>query len=56
MAQVQGRRLLDAAVIAAQHAEILAALAAGSGERAVEILRHHLSSAEERLVEALRTE
>lgn len=56
MAQVQGRRLLDASVIAAQHAEMLDAVAAGSGERAVEILRHHLSSAEERLVEALRTE
>lgn len=56
MAQVQGRRLLDASVIARQHAEILEAVAAGSGERAVEILRHHLSSAEERLVEALREE
>lgn len=54
MAQVQGRRLLDASVIAQQHAEILEAVSAGSGERAVAILRHHLSSAEERLVEALR--
>lgn len=54
MAQVQGRRLLDASVIAQQHADILGAVAAGSGESAVEILRHHLSSAEERLVEALR--
>jgi DNA-binding GntR family transcriptional regulator len=56
MAQVQGRRLLDAEVIAAQHAEILEAVAAGAGERAVEVLRHHLSSAEERLVEAIRAE
>lgn len=56
MAQVQGRRLLDAEVIAAQHAEILDAVASGAGERAVEVLRHHLSSAEERLVEALRVE
>ncbi|CAH0125106.1 Pyruvate dehydrogenase complex repressor [Microbacterium oxydans] len=56
MAQVQGRRLLDAEVIAAQHAEILEAVAAGAGERAVEVLHHHLSSAEERLVEAIRAE
>lgn len=53
MAQVQGRRLLDAATIAAQHAEILEAIAAGEGERAVRMLGVHLSSAEERLVEAL---
>lgn len=53
MAQVQGRRLLDAAVIAAQHAEILDAVAAGEGERAAELLALHLSSAEDRLVEAL---
>jgi len=56
MAQVQGRRLLDAEAIAAQHAEILEAVAAGAGERAVEVLSHHLSSAEERLVEAIRAE
>lgn len=56
MAQVQGRRLLDAAIIAAQHAEILDAVAAGEGERAAELLRIHLSSAEERLVEALDAE
>lgn len=53
MAQVQGRRLLDAAVIAAQHAEMLDAVAAGEGERAADLLVLHLSSAEERLVEAL---
>ncbi|MDF2562879.1 MAG: GntR family transcriptional regulator [Microbacterium sp.] len=53
MAQVQGRRLLDAAVIAAQHAEILDAVASGHGERAAALLDAHLSSAEERLVEAL---
>ena len=53
MAQVQGRRLLDAAVIAAQHADILDAVASGDGQRAAELLEAHLSSAEERLVEAL---
>lgn len=56
MAQVQGRRLLDASVIATQHAEILDAVAAGDGQRAAELLDAHLSSAEERLVEALTTE
>jgi DNA-binding GntR family transcriptional regulator len=53
MAQVQGRRLLDAAVIAAQHSEMLDAVAAGEGERAADLLVLHLSSAEGRLVEAL---
>lgn len=53
MAQVQGRRLLDAADIAAQHADILDAVASGDGERAAALLEAHLSSAEERLVEAL---
>ncbi|QEA29326.1 MULTISPECIES: GntR family transcriptional regulator [Microbacterium] len=53
MAQVQGRRLLDAAAIAAQHSDILAAVASGDGERAAILLDAHLSSAEERLVEAL---
>lgn len=53
MAQVQGRRLLDAAVIAAEHADILDAVAAGDGQRAASLLEAHLSSAEERLVEAL---
>ncbi|MGN7964935.1 GntR family transcriptional regulator [Microbacterium sp. 22179] len=53
MAQVQGRRLLDAGVIAAQHAEILDALAAGEAERAIAVLGIHLSSAQERLVDAL---
>ncbi len=53
MAQVQGRRLLDAAVIAAQHAEILDAVAAGDGDRAAALLAAHLGSAEERLVDAL---
>jgi len=53
MAQVQGRRLLDASVIAAQHAEILDAVASGDGQRAADLLDAHLSSAEERLVEAL---
>lgn len=56
MAQVQGRRLLDAAVIAAQHSEILDAVASGAGERAAELLAHHLSSAEERLVDAIGAE
>ncbi|WP_091027437.1 GntR family transcriptional regulator [Microbacterium oxydans] len=53
MAQVQGRRLLDAAVIAAEHADILDAVESGEGERAAALLDAHLSSAEERLVEAL---
>jgi DNA-binding GntR family transcriptional regulator len=53
MAQVQGRQLLDAAVIAAQHAAILDAVESGDGERAAELLVAHLSSAEERLVEVL---
>lgn len=56
MAQVQGRRLLDAAVIAAQHAEMLDAVAAGEGERAADLLAVHLSSAEERLIDALRAD
>ncbi|MEZ0142408.1 MULTISPECIES: GntR family transcriptional regulator [unclassified Microbacterium] len=53
MAQVQGRRLLDAELIAAQHAEMLEAVAAGDAERAAAVLRAHLASAEDRLVEAL---
>ncbi|MDP3951360.1 GntR family transcriptional regulator [Microbacterium sp.] len=53
MAQVQGRRLLDAEVIAGQHAEILDAVAIGDGDRAAELLAAHLRSAEERLVEAV---
>lgn len=56
MAQVQGRRLLDASEIAAQHTEILAAVASGEGKRAADLLDAHLSSAEERLVEALDAE
>lgn len=53
MAQVQGRRLLDAAEIAAQHAAILDAVEAGDGDLAADLLSVHLSSAEERLVDAL---
>lgn len=53
MAQVQGRRLLDAELIAAQHAEILAAVSAGNGDHAARLLAAHLGSAEERLVDAL---
>ncbi|MBS0025094.1 GntR family transcriptional regulator [Microbacterium paraoxydans] len=53
MAQVQGRRLLNAAEIAAQHREMLNAVAAGAADTAAELLRAHLASAEERLVEAL---
>lgn len=53
MAQVQGRRLLDAAEIAAQHADILDAVASGEQQRAADLLEAHLSSAEDRLVEAL---
>nr|WP_314840935.1 GntR family transcriptional regulator [uncultured Microbacterium sp.] len=55
MAQVQDRRLLDAAVIARQHAEILSAVGRGEGEQAAALLAAHLSSAEERLVAALET-
>ncbi|MEU4016015.1 GntR family transcriptional regulator [Microbacterium sp. NPDC028030] len=53
MAQVQGRRLLDASEIAAQHADILEAIASGEAQQAAALLEAHLSSAEERLVEAL---
>jgi DNA-binding GntR family transcriptional regulator len=53
MAQVQGRQLLDAAEIAAQHADILDAVASGDADRAAALLGAHLSSAEERLVAAL---
>lgn len=54
MAQVQGRRLLDAEVIGAQHAEMLDALGSGDGDWAARLLLNHLSSAEDRLMEALR--
>ncbi|WP_243225170.1 GntR family transcriptional regulator [Microbacterium sp. CIAB417] len=53
MAQVQGRRLLDAAVIGAQHAAILDAVAAGDGDVAAALLAEHLAAAEDRLVDAL---
>lgn len=53
MAQVQGRQLLDAAEIAAQHAAMLDAVEAGDGDLAADLLSVHLSSAEERLVDAL---
>ena len=56
MAQVQGRKLLDADVIAAQHEEILAAVAAGEGDHAARLLDAHLSAAQERLVDALERE
>ncbi|KJL46591.1 putative L-lactate dehydrogenase operon regulatory protein [Microbacterium hydrocarbonoxydans] len=53
MAQVQGRRLLDAEQIAAQHAAMLDAVAAGDGDLAADLLSAHLLSAQERLVDAL---
>lgn len=53
MAQVQGRRLLAAEVIAHQHAAILEAVGAGDGDRAAELLAAHLASAEHRLIDAL---
>lgn len=53
MGQVQGRRLLDAATISTQHADMLDALSRGDGDRAAAVLAAHLSSAEERLVAAL---
>lgn len=54
MAQVQSRRLVDAATIRAQHADILAAIADGDEGKAAQLLRAHLAGAEERLVEDLR--
>lgn len=56
MAQVQGRRLLDAADIATQHTLILQAVADGEAGLAADLLAVHLSAAEERLVEALTAE
>lgn len=53
MAQVQNRRLLDARDIAAQHADILDAVAAGDGAGAAAVLAAHLGAAEQRLVDAL---
>lgn len=53
MAQVQDRKLLDAEVIAAQHAAMLDAVRAGDGDLAAALLAEHLASAEERLVDAL---
>ncbi|MFB4353936.1 GntR family transcriptional regulator [Microbacterium sp. LS_15] len=53
MTQVQGRRLLEAAAIAQQHAAILDAVDAGDADRAATLLADHLGAAEERLVEAL---
>lgn len=55
MAQVQDRRLLDAHDIAAQHRAILEAVRTRDGDLASRLLHEHLSSAEERLVEALST-
>lgn len=53
MAQVQDRKLLDADVIAGQHAAMLEAVGAGDGDLAAVLLAEHLASAEERLVDAL---
>lgn len=53
MAQVQDRRLLDAAAIAAQHRAILDAVRDHDGDLAARLLQDHLGSAEERLVDAL---
>lgn len=53
MAQVQGRRLLDAHDIAAQHRAILDAARNGDGDLAARLLQQHLGAAEERLVDAL---
>ncbi len=53
MAQVQERRLLEASVIARQHAEILDAVGAGDADLAARLLEEHLHAAEERLVAAL---
>lgn len=53
MSQVQGRSLVSAETIHAQHQAILEAVEAGAATRAVEILRGHLTGAEDRLVAAL---
>lgn len=53
MVQVQGKHLLTTASIADEHRQILGALAAGDGERAVAVLTHHLSRARERLAAVL---
>lgn len=54
MAQVQGRRLLDARTIATQHDAILDAVRNGDAELAVRLLDEHVDSAAQRLAEALR--
>lgn len=53
MAHVQGRQLLDTTVIAAQHAAILDAVAAGDADDAAALLSDHLLSAQDRLVEVI---
>jgi len=53
MSQVQGRSLLAVERIAAEHDEILARLAAGDAEGAVEVLAGHLGRARARLEGAL---
>lgn len=53
MSQVQGRSLVSVETIHTQHRAILEALEAGAEQRAVDILREHLSGAEDRLVGAL---
>lgn len=55
MAQVQGRRLLDASTIATQHAAILDAVRVGDADLAARLLEQHLDSAAQRLTDALRT-
>ncbi|TAJ47067.1 MAG: GntR family transcriptional regulator [Herbiconiux sp.] len=56
MSQVQGRSLLAVERIAAEHDEILARLAAGDAEGAVEVLAEHLGRASARLEAALAAE
>ncbi|MFD6858612.1 GntR family transcriptional regulator [Rhodococcus sp. NPDC060086] len=53
MVQVQGQHLLTTQSIAAEHQQILDAVAAGDGDGAVTILSKHLGRARERLVAAL---
>jgi DNA-binding GntR family transcriptional regulator len=53
MVQVQGKHLLTNQSIAAEHQQMLDAIAAGDGDAAAEILTKHLSRARERLAAAL---
>ncbi|WP_420881582.1 GntR family transcriptional regulator [Rhodococcus sp. (in: high G+C Gram-positive bacteria)] len=53
MVQVQGKHLLTTSSIVAEHQQILDALSAGDGGRAVAVLTEHLGRARERLAAVL---